>query len=194
MIETFIWPRSTQHRRYPWLLREKKRPRELFPGRLQKLIAQTQQDGFVCPSYFSALMSLCPPVKTTWSRVQLLFPWHSSSPGPVLGLPACHIHTGHHRPATLAFASYLRIYNWVVHVGCLTISLSPFLFQPHWRDLMMPLWPGLNKQVPIAVRKEVPSPLKPLPWSCIAATCPVLLLKFTRWLSRPSLLTMQTAN
>lgn len=184
-------------RNMPLVIKGKERP---------KRVISRHATGAHCPMtagqvWASILFQCCraplPPKEPAWSRAQLLFPCHSSSPGPALESPASHSQMGHQRPTTLAFTASLCIYERVVPVGCLTVSVSPFFFQAHWRHPMTlcfsvtarAKWAG-----PHGSKEEVPSPLKPQPWSRAPATCLVLLLKFIRWHSRPALLTMQIAN
>lgn len=168
------------------IIKGEEEPKESFPGRSQHLTGPTQQGRFECPLYFSHAPLLCD--KTTWSRAQLLFPWHSSSPEPVCEPPASHIQMGYHRPKPLSllYPTYSSITEWYMyHVWQLRVSL--FFFLPHQRHpigavlshLAWAKWAGPHKS-----KEEVPSPLKPHPWTCAAATHPVLLLEFTQWYSR----------
>lgn len=166
------------------VIKGQERPKESCPGRSQYL---TVPHGWIglCPLNFRHAPFLCD--KITWRRAQLLFLWQSSGPEPVCEPPASHLQMGHHRtkPPLLSYPLYASKLT-----GTCTMSdrlglhssfscLKAILWMLCFSITAWVKWAGSHQS-----KEEIPSSLKPHPWTSAVATCPVLPLEFTPWYSR----------
>lgn len=168
------------------VIKGQERPKQSFAGMSQHHTVPNSWAGLSVHSYFKHAPLLCD--KITGSRHK------SYSHGIALAqeLSLNHLQATSRQGITEQNLPCFHIpfmhLNWVVHAQCLTGTCFTLLFPASskmpCRCLCFSTTAWAKWAGPHQSKEEVPSSLKPHPWTCAVATCPVLPLEFTQWYSR----------